>query len=103
MSEARKLLDSLTSEDQLLSNVAVYAARRGWIFYHPWKSYHSAAGFPDCTLIRPPRVIFAELKSMKGKMRPDQEIYKENLMACEGVEYYLWDPSHWSEIMEVLR
>ena len=69
-----------------------------------WRTSISGdAGFPDLTLARPPRVIFAELKVGKGKLSPDEEIWREILEQCPGIEYYLWTPEDWEEIELVLR
>lgn len=62
-------------------------------------------GFPDLVLVRPPRIIFAELKSEKGRKSLDQEIWLGYLSRCPGVEVAVWRPTHWDngEIEEVLR
>jgi hypothetical protein len=44
----------------------------GWRRYHTFLSKHSPAGFPDEVLVRPPRLIFAELKSDHGRLKPEQ-------------------------------
>ena len=46
-------------------------------------------GFPDCVLVKPPRVIFAELKTDIGKISPAQAEWLNLLSACPGVEVYL--------------
>ena len=33
---------------------------------------HSPKGEPDLRLVRPPRVVFLELKADKGKLTPEQ-------------------------------
>ena len=60
-------------------------------------------GFPDLVLVRSPRVIFAELKSERGRLTPEGKAWKELLEQCPGVEYYLWRPEDWEEIELVLR
>ena len=63
----------------------------------------SEPGVPDLLLVRSPRVIFAELKSQKGRLDikqrysprtgralPNQKDWKDALEACTGVEYFLW-------------
>jgi hypothetical protein len=74
-----------------------------WRAYHPMLSKWSERGFPDLTLIRPPRVVFAELKREKGKSTIHQDEWGALLAACPGVEYFLWRPSDLDAIAEVLR
>ena len=61
----------------------------GWDAYHPWLSTHSASGYPDLTLVRPPRLVFAELKSERGKTTDAQDRWLERLARCNA-EAYLW-------------
>ena len=63
---------------------------------------YDAAGFPDLVLIRPPRVIFAEMKSEKGRVTEPQREWLADLAACSGVESYNWRPSHWFDIELIL-
>lgn len=57
-------------------------------------------GWPDLVLVRD-RVIFAELKSDKGPLRPDQEKWGEWLDDADA-EYWVWRPKLWPEIVEAL-
>jgi hypothetical protein len=43
------------TEKQFTGQVVQLARMLGWRVYHPWLSVHSAAGFPDLVLCRPPR------------------------------------------------
>ena len=68
------------------------------------RSKGSPAGEPDLRMVRPPRVLFAELKRERNAtVSPDQKRAAELLKACPCVEYYLWRPSDWDEIERVLR
>lgn len=62
-------------------------------------------GFPDLVLLRPPRLIFAEVKrSLKGRQAtPEQQIWLAQLSAVPGVEVYLWTPEGWDDIVDLLR
>ncbi len=61
------------------------------------------AGLPDLILVRPPEIVFAELKSEAGgKLRPEQREWLEALSRCEGVEARLWRPSDFEEIERTL-
>lgn len=84
------------------AQVMELAARLGWRTYHTWMSIHSAAGFPDCVVVRPPRVVFAEIKREGGKPTAAQAAWLAALGACPGVETYLWQPSDWDAIVATL-
>ncbi len=54
-------------------------------------------------MVRPPRLVFAELKAERGRTTPHQERWLALLGACPGVESHLWRPSDLAHIAEVLR
>lgn len=91
------------TEKQLESQVKDLAKLFSWKYYHTWRSIHSPAGFPDICMVRLSRIIFAELKSEKGQVSPKQQEWLDDLKATEKVEVYLWRPSDFDEIVEVLR
>lgn len=74
-----------------------------WRAYHPMLSKWSERGFPDLTLVRPPRLIFAELKRDRGQTTIHQDEWAQLLAGCPGVEYYLWRPSDLDAIALVLQ
>ncbi len=98
------------TEAELDGHVKQLAALFGWLRYHTYRSKHSPAGFPDLVLVRPPRVIFAELKrdlGVKGGAAgvgptPDQERWLEALGRCPGVERYLWRPADIDTVAAIL-
>jgi len=90
------------NEKQFMAQVKQLATMMKWSWYHPYDSRKSAPGFPDLVLVRPPRVIFAELKVEAGFLTPKQQEWAFALRECPGVEYYLWTPHDWPEIEKVL-
>ena len=95
--------DDAMSENALLAHVRDAAQKLGWREYHPWWSGHSTQGFPDLTLVRRGRLIFAELKRMDGTLSWDQTGWLADLEeTC--AEVYVWRPDAWSsgEIARVL-
>ena len=88
-------------EKQLQAIVVAEAKRCGWEVYFTWKSYHSPKGFPDLVLANPPRLVFAELKSRKKKLEPNQEKWRDILLAC-GQEWYLWYEEDLEDIYNLL-
>jgi len=91
-----------TTETQLREQVRGLCKVFGWKFHFTWLAIHSPKGFPDLVLRRPPRLIFAELKTEKGKLTPSQEEWQADLKAC-GQEVYIWRPSDFEKIAEILR
>jgi hypothetical protein len=99
------------NEKTWLGQVVDLARLRKWKVYHTHNSMHSPSGFPDLVLCRPPRLIFAELKTdRKGSHTTvDQEEWLAVLRLCayyrgagSGVEVFLWRPSDFDDVREVL-
>ncbi len=90
------------TEKNFQAQVLELACLSGWLCFHPFDSRRSAPGFPDLCLVRPPLVLFVELKSEGGKLRPEQREWLELLSRCEGVEARLWRPGDWPEVEETL-
>ena len=61
-------LDSLMSEKEFQAQVVQAARMLRWMVSHMTLPQRSEPGVPDLLLVRPPRVIFAELKSEKGRL-----------------------------------
>lgn len=102
------------------------AALGGWRVAHfrpaqtarGWRTAVAAdgAGFPDLVLVRGPELIFAELKTEKGRLRAEQEAWLSDLQAVASglraagepappavVDVYVWRPSDFDEINARLR
>ena len=82
--------------------VRQHALLRGWLFFHPWSAKHSAAGYPDCTMVRRSRLIFAELKRVGEVPTPEQVVWLEALRGVPGVEVYVWTVADRDEVERVL-
>ncbi len=74
-----------------------------WLVYHTYDSRNSTPGFPDLVLIRPPRLIVAELKTETGRVTDEQKLWLENFKAVPMVETYVWRPSDWKKVEAVLQ
>ena len=90
------------TEAQFQAQVIQLAKLLQWRVYHTWNSMHSAAGYPDLTLVRGKRLLFAELKSERGKVRPEQTEWLHDLHEA-GAQAFIWRPSEWARIVEILR
>lgn len=101
---------------QQVLNLATYY---GWRSYHTHDSRRSKAGFPDLVLVRGPELIFAELKTDKGRVRPEQQEWITALQEVSEhadcarfiasdaggqvrVDVYLWRPRDFDELHERL-
>jgi hypothetical protein len=73
----------------------------GWSVYHTFDSRSSASGFPDLVLARE-RLVFAEVKKVGQKPRPDQVEWLDALVLAD-CETYLWTIDDMQEIAEVLQ
>lgn len=110
------------SERAFQSAVIDYARLNGWLVAHFHDSRRQAggrlvgdvdaAGFPDLTLTKNGLLIFAELKSEKGRLSPQQHDWLTALLKVEAaavhagtppcVQAYVFRPSDWPEIERVL-
>jgi hypothetical protein len=91
-----------TSEKGFQHQVLFFAALCQWRRYHTWDARRSEPGYPDLTLVRGPRLVFAELKTETGRLSAAQR----NWIGALGetpAEVYCWRPSDWADIQRVLR
>lgn len=100
------------SERDLQDLIIEIAQLNGWLLVHfraartKDGSYVTAiqghAGFPDLVLVRGERLLFAELKSKRGRVDQDQRNWLDRLAITERVEVYLWRPAHLEAIKQIL-
>jgi len=102
MSEHNAMVAGETSEAAFLEQVRRVASDYGWLPYHTHNSKRSEPGFPDLVLVRADRLVFAELKRVKGRISPDQGKWIWALRRA-GREVYVWRPVDWDTIHEALR
>lgn len=89
------------SEADWQGRVVDYAKLCGWwVLHHPDSRRATAAGWPDLTLIRD-RLILAELKTAKGRLRPEQE-HVHQMLRQVGVCVVVWRPRDWPHIVTTL-
>ena len=90
------------SEEDFMRSVMKIASECGWRVYHTRDSRRSQAGFPDLTLVRTGKIIFAELKSQKGRIKKEQQAWLDDLRKNGHVDVYLWRPSDLQDIIDRL-
>jgi hypothetical protein len=89
------------TEKALQEAIVKFARQRGWRVYHTYDSRRSAPGFPDLVLVRRRKLIFAELKSEKGKITDEQERWRSALNEAEQT-YFVWRPNDLERVFEIL-
>lgn len=89
-------------EAEFLQQIVQLARMFHWRVYHPWISVKSPSGFPDLVLLRPPRLIFAELKTGRRKLTWEQTQWIDALGLIHGIEVYIWREADWDKIQEKL-
>lgn len=82
------------TEKQLLELVTQLAQWLGLLAYHTRDSRGSQAGFPDLVLAGKGGVIFAELKSDRGRLTGAQQEWRYTLLAA-GCQWQQWRPADW--------
>ena len=96
------MADEITqTERQFADAVIEYAELCGWLVKRDpmYRATAASPGFPDLVLARKGQVIFAELKTEKGKLSQAQMCWGASI----GDDWHLWRPSDWPEIEKVLR
>lgn len=91
------------TEKALTQAVVQLAQALGWTVFRTWLSLHSPSGEPDLRMVHPikKRVVWAELKTEKGKLTLNQQDAIATLTQA-GAEVYVWRPSSWAHIEKVL-
>ena len=101
-------VSSKLSEREWQQVVTETATWFGWTYYHArpaitqsgrWATaLEGLAGFPDLVLVHKTRgLLFAELKSEKGRLTQKQEHWID-LLTLAGAEAYVWRPSDWGTV-----
>lgn len=96
-------LELALSEKDWQSRVVDLAQLRGWRHFHAYSNRRSPAGWPDLAMVRAGRLILAELKTERGRVRPEQHQWLDALREVPAVEVHLWRPSAWPQVQAVLR
>jgi Holliday junction resolvase len=98
-------------EQAFLRRIVRLARQAGWRVFHPaparfgkaWRTpYAGDRGFPDLVLVRPPKVLFIELKAHGRKPTPEQQEWLTALAQCSEVHTAVWRESEWGFIEKIL-
>ena len=89
----------------------LYGRNRGWLIFATRDARHSPSGEPDLRMYRGTRIIMAELKRNERDLAGHKRQVEQSLAqiaaadvirATGKIEVYLWRPSDWNRICEVL-
>lgn len=76
----------------------------GWQVFHQYDSRKSEPGWPDLVLMRPPVILFRELKRA---LRPQAVTIPQRktlrMLAQCGQDTAIWTPADWKKIEETLQ
>ena len=108
------------SERVLKNTIVTYARSYGWLVHHDLPSQRANgswatvtqgdSGFPDLVLAHPgntaarlqPQIIYAELKTQRGKLTAGQQNWLDALQAA-GQTAVVWRPNDLQDIFTKLR
>jgi len=96
-------LSRAMTEDQLLDAIRSYARLMGWLTYHVHDSRRSEPGFPDLVCIRGNTAWALELKTEKGRITEDQELWISAINQVENIQAMVIRPSQLDEIIRLMR
>ena len=113
-----KLTHNLLSERDFKNTIVKFARDCGWLVHHDLPSQRANgswatatqgdSGFPDLVLVhpgnanRPPLLVFAELKTQRGKTTAGQEQWLEALWNNNQIAF-IWRPNQMPEICTLLH
>lgn len=108
LKSGRRLQGSLNveraiTEQEWMGTVLDAARLFGWSVYHTYDSRKSQPGFPDLILVRGPRMLVIELKTERGKVRPEQVDWLARLAEVREVTVMVARPSQWDAVLAQLR
>lgn len=98
---ARALADVMTEADWQ-KRVTDYCDVLRLRWHHETDSRRSKSGFPDLVIVGPGGVLFAELKTVSGKVSVEQAAWIRDLRDA-GALAVVWRPDAWPLVASTLR
>ena len=71
----------------------------GWLWHHNADSRRATPGLPDILAVRGGRLLAWELKTEKGRVRPEQQRWIEALAEVPGVEARIVRPDSLDDLL----
>ena len=91
------------SEKQWQRQVVELARLHRWMVRYDWTRIHGVAGYPDLTLVRPPRLVYLELKTDRGRITRAQQDWIDTLADVPGVVAAVVRPADWEYVRRLLE
>lgn len=102
------------SEADCQASIVKAAELAGWLVHGErpapgrrgeWRTHlQGHRGFPDLVLVRPPRILFVELKRKPNKVEPDQQVWLTNLAASGAEARVVYVPEQMQDfIADIVR
>lgn len=92
----------LISEKDLQQTIVDAARRLGWAVYHTHDSRKSTPGFPDLVMLRGERCLVFELKTARGRVKPEQTTWLE-LFNNAGINARIVRPKDLDDVLAELQ
>lgn len=103
---ARDVINRTTSERELGQTIREMAEALGWMCYQvlDTREYakRTSRGFPDQFIARPGRALALELKTERGIVTPDQDLWIATLDSIPGVTSAVIRPRDLDQVEELL-
>lgn len=103
MSGARATIDGATSEAAFQRTITDLADVLHLPWYHDADARRNNAGFPDLVIPTGDVLRLWELKTMRGRLRPAQRMWRDALMRCQYVQYAELRPCDWWYVVRMLK
>lgn len=108
--EALPRVGKRVSEAEFQKLVLEVARDYGWTTHHVQHTQTGRGrwitagtrGFPDLTLLRPPQLVFLELKKRDGVATPEQKRWIADLQRVPGVEAFIVSPDDLAAVFALL-
>jgi hypothetical protein len=101
------LLARAMTEDQLLTAAVEALTIFGWRWTHPRRSDKALTmgdpGLPDIIAVKPPDLLFVEVKSHAGRLSEAQSAWMADIRNCPAVGYFLLRPDTLDTFIRLLQ
>lgn len=93
----------LESEATFQRAILSYLDAFGWIAFHDTDSRQSRVGFPDLVATNGRVLLLVELKSMKGRIRPEQQAWADALSGVTTLVSGIFRPDQTDALYGLIR